>query len=155
MKRASVQTTVQLSVHSLAFAPTHTSFNSKDFKALLLSTLSLCTYVIIILQKSNIFLRKTMKLRKCLPCNGYMAWFPHPKKNISLLQADWTQSETKAFQIHKLLLTMTSTLYWFFSFFWYDCCISWPLALITTILELNINATCIHSKAGYYSDQLL
>ena len=58
-----------------------------------------------------------MKLRKYLPCKGYMAWFPHPKKNIfSLLQADGTQSETKAFQIHKLLLTMTSTLYWFFSF---------------------------------------
>ena len=40
---------------------------------------SLCTYVIIILQKSDIFLRKkqnkTMKLRKYLTCKGYMLGF--------------------------------------------------------------------------------
>ena len=57
------------------------------------STLSLCTYGIIIPQKSDIFLWKTTKLKKYLPCKGYMAWFPSPKEEYLLAAASWLDPE--------------------------------------------------------------
>ena len=50
---------------------------------------------------------KITKLKKYLPYTKGMCLVSSPKQ---YLLADWIQSETKEFQIHRLLLTMTSTL---------------------------------------------
>ena len=96
-------------------------------------------YAIIILQESDIFLKKTTKLRKYLPYTKGTCLVSSPKE---YLLADWIQSETKEFQIHKLLLTMTSTLHSFkflFSF----------LVLLLHILRLQslmeYFSVCFHS----------
>ena len=106
---------------------------------------SLCTYVIIIPQKSDIFLRKkTMKLREYLPCKGYMLGFLTQRRMSSHCKLTGSRVRQKHSKYTNyfwlwLLLSIGSFL------FWCDCCISWPLALVTTILELNINAMLLTS----------
>ena len=104
---------------------------------------SIIMYLWIIPQKSDIFLWKTTKLKKYLPFKGYMAWFPSPKEEYLLAAASWLDPEwDKSIPNTQTTFDITFTLHLFFAF-WCDCCISWPLALIITILELNINARCL------------